>query len=346
MLNGKIDLRSDTITHPPPAMMEAMWQAPLGDDAYGEDPTVNALEAKAAQLLGKEAAVFVPSGTMGNLSSILAHCRRGDEIILGDKAHIFRFEQGSVAAVGGLLPHLIPNQADGTLRLEDIEAAIRPNDQHHPRTRLIGLENTHNAQNGAPLSVEYTQSVRDLANKHGLRLHLDGARIFNAAAAQNVSARELVAPVDSLTFCLSKGLCCPVGSVVCGSADFIYQVRRERKVLGGGMRQAGIIAAAGIYALENMIDRLADDNGNAKRLAKGLAEIPGIDIDPSLIRTNIVFFRIHDDVPHSAEEISERLQHMDIVLKPRPNRFFRAVAHYWISTEDINTTLRAFREVL
>ena len=247
-----IDLRSDTVTKPTPAMREAMAQAEVGDDVYGEDPTVNRLQAMAAELLGQEAGLFVPSGTMGNLAALLSHCGRGDEFILGDKAHTFLYEAGGAAALGGLHPHTIPNQADGRLRLEDIRAAIRGDDPHLPPTRLVTLENTHNRCGGAVLTAAYTRSVCELAREHGLRVHLDGARIFNAAAALDVDVADLTAPVDSVTFCLSKGLCAPVGSVLCGSKEFIDRALRMRKQLGGGMRQVGVLAAAGIVALEQI----------------------------------------------------------------------------------------------
>ena len=255
-----IDLRSDTVTPPTEEMRAAMAKAPLGDDVYGEDPTVNTLQAMAAAMLGKEAGLFVPSGTMGNLASILAHCNRGDEIILGNLAHTFLYEAGGMAALGGVHPHTIPNQPDGTLDPDDIRAAIRADDAHLPPTRLITLENTHNRCGGAALSVAYTRSIGELAAEHGLILHLDGARIFNAAAVLGVSPAELTAPADSVTFCLSKGLCAPVGSVICGSQDFIRKAHRIRKQLGGGMRQAGVLAAAGIVALESIVPRLAEDH--------------------------------------------------------------------------------------
>jgi len=245
-----IDLRSDTVTKPTEEMRRAMAMAEVGDDVYGEDPTINRLQEMAAEMMGKEAGLFVPSGTMGNLLSVLNVCGRGDEVIMGNLGHTFLFEAGGISALGGVFPHTLPNQADGSLLLSDIENAIRPDDIHDPITRMVILENTHNRCGGTVLTPEYTQSVADLAHKHQLHLHLDGARIFNAAAALGVKAAQLTAPVDSVTFCLSKGLCAPVGSVVCGSREFIKQGLRTRKVLGGGMRQAGVLAAAGIIALE------------------------------------------------------------------------------------------------
>ncbi|MFZ1709106.1 MAG: low-specificity L-threonine aldolase, partial [Anaerolineae bacterium] len=287
-----IDLRSDTITRPTLAMRLAMANAVVGDDVLGDDPTVQRLEALAAARLGKEAALFVASGHMGNLVSLLTHCGRGDEIIVGDQAHIFYYEQGSAAVVGGIHPRTVPNQTDGTLALDQIEAAIRGDNVHFPRTRLICLENTHNRCGGAVLDVAYVQAVGALARRHQLKLHVDGARVFNAAAALGVEVRELAADADSVSFCLSKGLAAPIGSVVCGSAAFIQQARRNRKLLGGGMRQAGVIAAAGIVALEQMVERLVDDHANAQRLSAGLSQIPGLTADPARTQTNIVMFEL------------------------------------------------------
>jgi threonine aldolase len=235
-----IDLRSDTVTHPTEAMRQAMANAEVGDDVFGEDPTVNKLQLLAAEKVGKEAGLFVPSGTMGNLAAILAHCGRGDEVILGNKAHTFLYEAGGISALGGVHSCQLPNQPDGTLLLEDVQAAIRSNDAHQPISRLICLENTHNRCGAVALTVNYTHALGKLAHQRGLLLHLDGARIFNAAVAQGLTAKELAEPADSVTFCLSKGLCAPVGSVLCGSSEFIAKAHRIRKQLGGGMRQAGI----------------------------------------------------------------------------------------------------------
>ena len=339
-----VDLRSDTVTKPTPAMWEAMARAEVGDDVYGEDPTINRLEAMSAEYMGKEAALFVTSGTQGNLVALLTHCGRGDEVILGDKSHTFVYEQGGMAALGGIVPHTIPNRPAGTLRLADITAAIRPDNEHFPRTRLICLENTHNNCNGTPLTAGYTAQVAALARARGLRLHLDGARIFNAAAALDVDVRELVRHVDSVTFCLSKGLCAPVGSVLCGSADFIAEARRARKILGGGMRQAGILAAAGIVALEQMTERVVEDHVRARRLAAGLAEIPGLEIAP--VSTNILYFSLADDVPLTAEELEARLKERGVLVLAHGERSLRAVTHYWIGDEDIKQALAAAREVL
>jgi threonine aldolase len=339
-----VDLRSDTVTHPTPAMREAMYRAEVGDDVYGEDPTVNRLERIAAEQLGKEAALFVASGTMGNLVALLTHCGRGDEVILGDQSHSFLFEQGGMAALGGIAPHPIPNQHDGTLQLGDIESAIRPDNPHFPVTRLVCLENTHNMCNGTPLPVQYMARAARHAHSHGLKVHLDGARVFNAAAALDVDVKEIVREVDSVMFCLSKGLCAPVGSMVCGDADFIGKARRARKVVGGGMRQAGIIAAAGIVALEEMTDRLFEDHVRAKRLAEGLRQIPGIDV--ASVTTNILYFQITDDVQKPPKEIEEGLAERGVLVNGRGGGRFRAVTHYWIDDSDIDTAIRAMQEVV
>jgi threonine aldolase len=339
-----IDLRSDTVTQPTPAMREAVYRAEVGDDVYGEDPTINRLEAVAAELLGKEAALFVTSGTQGNLCALLAHCDRGDQVILGDKSHTFRYEQGGMASVGGLMPYLLPNQPDGTLCLEDIAAAVQPDNPHFPRSRLVCLENTHNMCNGAPLTPAYVDGVAALAREHELRVHVDGARLFNAAAALDVPARNLVASVDSVTFCLSKGLCAPVGSILCGSTEFIARARRARKVLGGGMRQAGFLAAAGIVALEQIRPRLTDDHVRARRLATGLAEIPGVEVNP--VYTNIIYFRVTADVPLTAPEIEDALKARGVLILSRDAASFRAVTHYWIDDADVEHTLAVLRSIL
>jgi threonine aldolase len=343
---GQIDLRSDTVTKPTPEMRDAMARAEVGDDVYGEDPTVNRLQEMAAERLGKKAALFVPSGTMGNLSSILAHCGRGDEVILGDKAHSFLLEAGGMSALGGVHSHQVPNQPDGSLALDDIRQAIRSDDAHQPISRLIALENTHNRCGGAALTVEYTQSVGELAHEHGLLLHIDGARIFNAAVALGVDADLLAAPADSVTFCLSKGLCAPVGSLVCGSKDFIARVHRARKQLGGGMRQAGVLAAAGIVALQSMVERLADDHRRARLLAQGLATIPGLVLDPGTPKTNMLFCSLAEDVPLSASQVAAALAERSVLVGPVAPRRFRLVTHYWIGDDDVTQAVGAFRHVL
>lgn len=344
-----IDLRSDTVSFPTPSMREAMHNAPLGDDVYGEDPTVNQLEAEAADLLGKEAGLFVTSGTQGNLISVMTHCARGTEAILGDKAHIFMYEAGGIASLAGVMPHTVPVQDDGTLRLEDIRHAIRGDNEHFPRTRLICLENTQGTVGGMPLSVEYTESVAQIARTHNLKLHIDGARLFNAAAALNVPARQLVEQADSVTFCLSKGLCAPVGSVIVGDRAFIREARRARKMLGGGMRQAGVIAAAGRVALREMVDRLGEDHANACLLGEGLAQIPHLKLDLERIKTNFVFFELLESAPVSPQEFAARLWNdYQIKMSPYPGhqRLFRAVTHYWISSDRVNQVVKAIREIL
>jgi threonine aldolase len=341
-----IDLRSDTVTKPTAEMRAAMAEAPVGDDVYGEDPTVNRMQAMASELMGKEAGLFVPSGTMGNLAALLAHCGRGDEIILGDKAHTFTSEAAGMAALGGVHSYQIPNQVDGTLDLGDIIAAIRPDNPHQPVTRLIALENTHNRCGGAPLSVEYTQSVGDIARRYGLRLHLDGARIFNAAVALGVQAADLAAAADSVTFCLSKGLSAPVGSVLCGSRDFITRVHRIRKQLGGGMRQAGILAAAGIVALETMIDRLAEDHRRARRLAEGVSGISDLSLVYGMPRTNMVFLSLSEGARMDAPQIGERLVAQGVRVHVTGSRTFRLVTHHGIDDAAIEKTIEAFKDVM
>jgi threonine aldolase len=341
-----IDLRSDTVTQPTLEMRAAMAQAAVGDDVYGEDPTVNQLQEKAATLLGKEAGLFVPSGTMGNLAAVLAHCGRGDEVILGDRSHTFLFEAGGISALGGVHSCQIPNQPDGTLLLDDLRAAVRPDDPHQPITRLVSLENTHNRCGGVALTVEYTQAAAELAHEHGLRLHLDGARLFNAAAAHEVEAAELAAPADSVTFCLSKGLSAPVGSVLCGSEDFIARAHRVRKMLGGGMRQAGVLAAAGLVALEMGLDDLRSDHERARRLAQGLARIPALALDPGTPYTNMVFLSLRETTPLSATEVTARLEACGVLVGVTGPRRFRLVTHRWIDDEGIDRAVEAFGEAL
>ncbi len=340
-----IDLRSDTVTQPTDAMRRAMAEARLGDDVFGEDPTIRRLEELAADLTGKEAALFVPSGTMANLVCLLTHCGRGDEFIVGDQAHIFYYEQGGSAQVGGIHPRTVPNLTDGTLDLEGVRHAIRPDDVHFPRTRLIALENTHNRCSGTPLPPDYLQKVADLAAANGLRIHVDGARIFNAAAALGVSVKRLAGAADSLSFCLSKGLAAPVGSLVCSDGNFVMQARRYRKVLGGGMRQAGVLAAAGIVALETMTTRLAEDHANAQHLARGLSALPGIELNPENVRTNIVYFNLAPPAP-SAAEIVDRLSERGIkVLATGPDQI-RAVTHHGIAPAEIDQALSTFKHVM
>ena len=336
-----VDLRSDTVTLPSPEMRTAMYEAELGDDVYGEDPTLNLLEAKAAERFDKEAAVFVASGTMGNLVSVLAHAQRGDEIILGNQAHIFRSEAGGSSVLGGISFHTIPNDERGMLDPEDVRAAIRPNDPHMPRTALVCLENTQNACGGTTLTQDDMQSVASVAHEYGLAVHVDGARIFNASVALEAPVSELARDADSITFCLSKGLSCPVGSVIVGSEDYIQEARRWRKMVGGSMRQAGVLAAAGVVALDSMVDRLAEDHANARKLAEGLAEIDGIDIDPDALPTNLVFFEIErDDWPDLHRQLVARG-----VKGGGGGKRWRYVTHYGITEDDIDYTLETVRDV-
>lgn len=340
-----IDLRSDTVTQPTKAMRQAMAKAEVGDDVFGEDPTVNKLQEMAAERMGKEAGLYVPSGTMGNLAAVLAHCGRGDEVMLGNKAHTFLYEAGGISALGGVHSCQLPNQEDGTLLIEDIQAAIRSGDAHQPVSRLVCLENTHNRCGGVSLSVEYTQAVGNLAHAGGLYLHLDGARIFNAAAAQGVSAKELAAPADSVTFCLSKGLSAPVGSVLCGSAEFIRKAHRIRKQLGGGMRQAGILAAAGIVALETMTDRLSEDHKRAGYLAQGLAFLPWLVLDPGTPFTNMIFMSLSDGFPLDARQVADEMAKRNVKVGVVGKRRFRLVTHYWIDDPAVDKAIVAFQEV-
>ncbi len=338
-----VDVRSDTVTKPTPEMREAMAMADVGDDVYGEDPTINRLQDLAAAMTGHEAALFVASGTMGNLTGILAHCDRGDEVILGKSAHTFLFEAGGISVLGGVHSCQLPNQADGSLALDEIEGAIRRDDPHEPVTRLITLENTHNRCGGTYQTVKYTRQVAEFAHERGLKIHLDGARVFNAATALDVDVRELTSPLDSVTFCLSKGLAAPVGSVLCGSEEFIKKALRIRKMLGGGMRQAGILAAAGIVALEKMVPRLGEDHVRARKLAEGLRENPGIMLDEGTPATNMVFLNLADDVPMSAKELKIKLKEKGVLVGVTGARRFRLVTHYHIDDDSVERVVEAFK---
>lgn len=339
----KIDLRSDTVSWPTPDMRLAMANAEVGDDVFGDDPTVNRLQALAAERTGMEAALFVSSGTQGNLIAILTHCGRGDQAILGDRAHSFGTEAGGMSALGGVHPWTVPVQPDGTLRLEDIRRAVRPENIHFAPARLLCLENTQGSFGGIPLSVEYTRSATELAHELGLRVHMDGARIFNAATAEGCAVRDLLYGVDSVQFCLSKGLSAPAGSMLCGSAGFIERARRIRKMVGGGMRQVGVLAAAGIIALEEMTQRLHEDHANARRLAEGLAEIDGIVLDVDRVKTNMVMFTFAENCPLDPQTLTDQLAEHDIITYPMNP--FRLVTHYWITPERVEQTIDAFRAV-
>lgn len=342
-----IDIRSDTVTSPTPEMRRAMAEAVVGDDVYGEDPTVNELEAQAAVRFGKEAALFVSSGTMGNVTSALAQCERGNEIIVGDRAHMFIHEAGNPATIGGVHSRTIHVQPDGTLSLDEIEAAIRdPNNIHFPPTRLICLENTQGGIGGVALPPEYISAVGKLAHEHEIGLHIDGARIFNAATATHCDVRDLVAAADSVSFCLSKGLCAPAGSVIVGSKPFIAKARRIRKWLGGAMRQVGVLAAAGLIAMNDMTKRLQVDHDNARVLALGLAQLPGVEINLQQVQTNMVFINLGADCPYTAQEVADKLKVQNIRIDVKGKRSIRAVTHYWITRDHIDQVIAAFGDVL
>lgn len=344
-----IDLRSDTVTWPTPEMREAMANAPVGDDVYGEDPTILELEATAAEMLGKEAGLFVSSGTMGNLTSVLTHCGRGEEMILGKQAHIFKYEAGSAAAYGGIQPNTLQVRPDGTMDLDEIRQAVRGDNPHFPRTRLICLENTHGGACGAPVPASYVAQVAEIAREHQLRLHIDGARLFNAATALNVPASTLVEHADSVSICLSKGLCAPVGSVIVGSREFIQRALRVRKSLGGGMRQAGILAAAGLIALRDMTKRLGEDHENARLLAESMATLPYLQVDLESVRTNMIFFALTPDAPIDIETLSAQLkERYNILMRPYSveERSVRVVTHYWFRREHVDVVVNALRDLL
>jgi threonine aldolase len=341
-----IDLRSDTVTKPTPEMREAMAEAEVGDDVYRDDPTVNSLEELAAEMLGNEAALFVPSGTMGNLIALLVHCQRGHEVIVGKQSHIYLNEAGGMSALGGIQPCPVQNQPDGTLALDEILASIRSEDVHHPITRLICLENTQNICGGVPLTLGYTRQVGELARRNDLALHIDGARIFNAAAAQNVSVKELVGPADSVMFCLSKGLAAPIGSILVGSDNFIKRARHIRKMLGGGMRQAGVVAAAGIISLERMTKRLSEDHARAKNLADGLRQVGGLVVDQNSPFTNMVYLSLSDDVQTNAQQVTQKMKDLGVLVDPENARRFRLVTHYWIDDPAVEKTVAVFQRAL
>ncbi|MCA9969284.1 MAG: low-specificity L-threonine aldolase [Anaerolineales bacterium] len=343
----KVDFRSDTVSWPTPAMRQAMAAARVGDDVYGEDPTVKELEALAAARTGKEAGLFVASGTMGNLVAILTHATRGDEAIVGQDAHTFMWEAGGMATLGGIVPRPLPTDDFGQMDPAAVETAVRPDNPHLPHSRLILLENSYGDKNGYPLPPAYFAQMRQVADRHGLAVHLDGARLFNAAVALGEPAEAITRHVDSVSFCLSKGLCAPVGSVLCGSADFIHQARRVRKALGGGMRQAGVLAAAGLIALHEMVERLADDHRHAAMLADGLAQIPGVCVDPPPVRTNIIYFRLADDVALTAPALARQLRETaNMWIGADGERSFRAVTHYWIQQADVERLLTALRALV
>jgi threonine aldolase len=336
-----IDLRSDTVTLPSPEMRRAMANAELGDDVFGEDPTVNRLQELAAEILGKEASLLVTSGTQGNLAAMLTHCRRGDEVILGELSHSVIFEVGGASALGGLIMKTVRNDPGGRLDLADVRAAIRPPDDHFARTGLICLENTHNLCGGMVLNEEDLSAIRDLSDRRGLPVHMDGARVFNAAVALGVPVASLAAYADSVTFCLSKGLGCPIGSVLCGTRDFVAEARRYRKMLGGGMRQAGVIAAAGVYALEKMVDRVQEDHENAREAADGLAQVAGIALAPPP-QTNLVYFTVDG---WKLPEFVRRLEQAGVLCFDEGGRI-RWVTHYGIERADVQEAVARTRSVM
>ena len=338
-----IDLRSDTVTQPTEEMRSVMAAAVVGDDVYGEDPTINKLQEMAAEKMGHEASLFVASGTMGNLIAILSHCERGDEVIVGDKAHTFLYEGGGLSALGGIHSCQLHNEPDGSIDIANLAGAIREDDPHEPISRLVCLENTHNRCGGTYQSPEYTRQVVELSHSKGLHVHLDGARIFNAAIAQGIEVKELSKPVDSVMFCLSKGLCAPVGSMLCGSRKFINQAHRIRKMVGGGMRQAGILAAAGIIALEKMTCRLSEDHERARVLGEGLKSINGLLVKPPL--TNMVFLTLNDSVTYPLDIIIDHLKRHGILVGITGPRSLRLVLHYWINDADIEYTISTFQNV-
>ncbi|HJW65199.1 MAG TPA: low-specificity L-threonine aldolase [Candidatus Bathyarchaeia archaeon] len=339
-----VDLRSDTVTLPTEEMLEAIRHAKLGDDVYGEDPTVNELEALAAERMGKEAAVLVPSGTMANLVSLMSNTKRGDLVILESEAHMYWYEVGGISAVAGLLPWPVKSKA-GALNPVDIEASIRPRNLHFPEPALVCIENTHNRHGGTVVSPAQLRELDEVAKSHGLRFYMDGARIFNAAVALGVDVKEFTKHVDNLMFCLSKGLSCPVGSLVVGSCDFVERARKNRKVLGGGMRQAGLIAAAGIVALDTMVDRLTDDHSNARFLAEGCARIDGLSVDLARVQTNMVILDIRGLIAEDAV-FTSALKEKGILAGAIGKGKVRLVTHRGIEREHAERALNAIKDVV
>ena len=340
----KIDLRSDTVTLPTDEMREAMKNAEVGDDGRQEDPTVNRLEKLAAKKLGKEAALFVSSGTMGNLVAVLSHCQKGDKIILQADSHMYYYEGEGMSAVAGVIPRLIAGNK-GVPNPQDIKKAFREENINYPKTKLICLENTHNIAGGTVIPPKITEEICQLAHQRNIFVHLDGARIFNAAIALNIEVSDLVKSVDSVMFCISKGLSAPVGSILIGSKEFIQKARKNRKMLGGEMRQAGIIAAAGIIALEKMVERLREDHKNARLLGIGLADLDGLKVDLETVQTNMVNFDFQE-VGMDNNQFLAKLAKYNILGSPQPPAKVRLVTHYGISEEDIYTTLKAIKEIV
>jgi len=341
-----IDLRSDTVTLPSQAMKDFMFNSPLGDDVYGEDPSINLLEKKASKLFAKDSALFVPSGTMANLISVLSHCNRGEEILLGNKSHIFKYEAGGTSAFGGIHSHQILNNDDGTMDIDSILQGIHlDGDSHYAITRLVCLENTHNLCYGSPIKSQYFQDVKQAIKPFNIKIHIDGARIFNASVALGESVKTLAETADSITCCLSKGLACPSGSLIMGNVEFIAKARRLRKALGGGMRQAGILAAAGLYALENMVDRLEEDHINAQQLADELEKINNIKIDLDKVSTNLVFFDLKTNKMSDDKFIADMLK-QNIKIDSKGNHHFRMATHFGFINNDIEKVIKAVKFIL
>lgn len=336
-----IDLRSDTVTLPTPEMREAMARAELGDDVYGEDPTVNRLEAMAASMTGKEAALLVPSGTMGNLAAMLTHCARGTKALVGSESHTNVYEAGGASALGGIVLTPVSNNEAGELELDQLAHELgTSSDAHFAQPSLVVLENTHNRCGGAPVKLSHMAEVSMAAHRRGLPMHLDGARIFNAAVALETTAKDVASYADTVSFCLSKGLSCPVGSLLCGSKEFVARAHRARKVLGGGMRQAGIFAAAGIVALTTMVDRLADDHQNARALAQGFALVAGLNVRLVMNRTNMVVFDVDGDA-NAARRFAAAMKERGVLISMREATSFRAVTHHGITRADIDRAVAA-----
>ena len=340
-----IDLRSDTVTLPTSEMMEAINAAVLGDDVYVEDSSTIELENLAARIMGKEAALLVSSGTMGNLISCLVHAPRGSEAIMGHKSHTFLYESGGISTYGGIHSHQLQNNNDGTIEIDMIKDAIRTDDVHFPASSLICLENTHNKCHGFPLQLDYINSVCNIAHEKNIKVHMDGARLFNACVALDKSADQITENIDSVMFCLSKGLASPIGSVICGDPNFIAEARRIRKSIGGGMRQTGIIAAAGIVSLNEMRSRLKEDHANAKHLANGLHSLHGIELNTDFVPTNIIFFNFnHPDI--SSEELVNYMKSNGILFSDYNEKHCRLVLHYGISRDDIEKVIDVFNKLL
>lgn len=343
-----VDLRSDTVTKPTPAMREAMANAEVDDDVLGVDPTVDRLQQQMAKLCGKEAALFVVSGTMGNLISVMVHCElRGSEAIIGSESHIHLYEQGGISTIGNVYSHIVPNERDGTMDLGKVEAAIRISDDFHiPRTELICIENTHASSGGSCISPEYTDKLGALARNYGLKLHIDGARLFNAATALGVPVDRLVQAADSVSVCLSKGLGAPIGSVIVGSSEFIAKARRLRKALGGGMRQLGVLAAPALVSLRDIAGKLHLDHENARLLADGVNMVKGLHVDLASVETNMVMVEVTKESVLSVEEICEALEKHGVLLISLHKNKIRAVIHHQISRDDVEYAVKCFQDTL